>query len=33
MAMVDVNGSSLPMNSQANSVGFVCGLAATWCWC
>ena len=30
MAMVDVDDSSLPADSQPKSIGFVWGLAATW---
>ena len=30
MAMVDVDDSNLPTDSQAKSVGLVWGLAATW---
>jgi len=29
--MVDVNSSNLPVDSQAKLVGWVWGLAATWC--
>ena len=30
MAMVDVDDSSLPADSQPKTIGLVCGLAATW---